>query len=398
MMAIEGLTATVTYTDVHKSRERFLRRLMDPWSVNWQSACLPSTAGYEMAVGTYTAPDTATLAAYLTHLGSRLVFLIDWNKARKTIARFVSRSDAVAILKWAADTEVGHRAFLEVGQDALQAVLERGPRAQLTYGRRLDEILGSDASIAFFQAVLRISWEGVGAKRSRRLIADEIEAELLSHLETMSCATLTVAADHAALVVALGDRVSQVLSRAGSSRGRLEAERGAVLAKAWETKADAIVQRARSMPDGPSDATLSGLLTQADAAADFLEQAAYLLTIAPIAAGLEAAATLTPLADAVCRATRVYARCLECARDLPRGARSDIDDVLVAVDRLLQIEHEADAAERAAEAHMVETCGDFRQLHVLSRVAQVLESAVDALRQCGFTLRELALREAAVSS
>jgi hypothetical protein len=43
------------------------------------------------------------------------VFLIDWNRARKRLARLISKSEAVGLLKWAADNNVGHRAFLQAG-------------------------------------------------------------------------------------------------------------------------------------------------------------------------------------------------------------------------------------------------------------------------------------------
>jgi hypothetical protein len=44
----------------------------------------------------------------------------------------------------------------------------------------------------------------------------------------------------------------------------------------------------------------------------------------------------------------------------------------------------------------VRECTDFRQLHLLSRVAQALEAAVDALRDGSLIVREFALRGALV--
>ena len=63
------------------------------------------------------------LECALEHLGATLVFLIDWNKARKCLRHFVSKEATSEILEWAAEHEVGHRAFLEVGGDALIADL-----------------------------------------------------------------------------------------------------------------------------------------------------------------------------------------------------------------------------------------------------------------------------------
>ena len=137
---------------------------------------------YRVSVGRYTAPDAATLNRYLTHLGSRLVFLIDWNKARKQLSRFLSKDDAVAVLRWAADANVGHRAFLEAGEATLRSVLERSTHPQLKFGLQLEEIIGAEAARAFFKSVLRIASDGLRAGRTRQLIADEIEAELLFRL------------------------------------------------------------------------------------------------------------------------------------------------------------------------------------------------------------------------
>jgi hypothetical protein len=43
------------------------------------------------------------------------VFLIDWNRARKRLGRFLKKTDAIDVLKWAADHNVSHRAFLQFG-------------------------------------------------------------------------------------------------------------------------------------------------------------------------------------------------------------------------------------------------------------------------------------------
>ncbi|MFX4717820.1 hypothetical protein ABTB07_23255, partial [Acinetobacter baumannii] len=61
------------------------------------------------------APSAADRDAFLTAIGGSLVFLIDWNKARKLLRNWVSRDDAARILEWAARHRIGHRAFLELG-------------------------------------------------------------------------------------------------------------------------------------------------------------------------------------------------------------------------------------------------------------------------------------------
>jgi len=65
------------------------------WDVAW-GMYAPSPTSirggvYHLCVGTYQARNKGDLKAYLDHLGSRLVFLIDWNRARKRLQLLVQR-------------------------------------------------------------------------------------------------------------------------------------------------------------------------------------------------------------------------------------------------------------------------------------------------------------------
>ncbi|MEQ8663965.1 MAG: hypothetical protein RLW62_24370, partial [Gammaproteobacteria bacterium] len=116
VLEVVGLTVRFTYTDVHFARLEFFKSLLELYAVSWQETANRAVAGFEHASyylsrAQYDAPDAATLARFLEWLGSRLVFLIDWNKARKRLRELVRKKDAVALLKWAADHEHGHRAF-----------------------------------------------------------------------------------------------------------------------------------------------------------------------------------------------------------------------------------------------------------------------------------------------
>ena len=77
-------------------------------------------------------------------LGSRLVFLIDWNRARKRLRDLVGNRAAVELLDWAAEREYGHMAFLLAGgeqlvYDALNFATGRSTRA----GESLVDVLGA---------------------------------------------------------------------------------------------------------------------------------------------------------------------------------------------------------------------------------------------------------------
>jgi hypothetical protein len=195
---VRELTATVIYTDIHRARIRFLHDLLRPHDIHWETPSVAAGATYEMSVGSYTATSQAALEAFLTFLGSRLVFLLEWNRARKRLARFVKNSEAVALLRWAADNNVGHHAFLQAGDVRLiTTALERATPSQVRFGARLDELLGPDAARLFLMSVLGIVSAGMSGGRSMRLIEDEIEAELLTHLRHDDRSVLGAAAEHA---------------------------------------------------------------------------------------------------------------------------------------------------------------------------------------------------------
>ena len=175
----------------------------------------PTTPGCELCVGQVTSTDASELTERLTRLGSRLVFLIDWNRARKRLGRFLKKADAIAVLKWAADHNVGHRAFLQLGDVALvYTAMERAARAQIRYGARLDEILGRESAQSFLQAVLKIAADGLRERKSVRLVQDEIQAELLTHFQSGEQRALNLAAEHAMLIAGLAGLVRDALARA----------------------------------------------------------------------------------------------------------------------------------------------------------------------------------------
>ena len=396
VLHITGLTLTVMYTDIHRTRLQFFQTLLEPVGFEWTARpSRDSTAAYQLCVGQIAARDDEALRRHLTLVGSQLVFLIDWNRARKRLSRFVKKSDAIEILKWAADHQVGHRAFLQVGDVRLvYTAMERAARAQIRFGARLDEILGRESARTFLQAVLRIAAEGLRGQKSSRLIQDEIQAELLTHLQSSEQGALALAAEHGMLVAALAGLVRDALARADTESDPSALRSVAARAKAWETRADQILSRSRTVLDqATGGTTLMRLLGKADDVADGLEEAAFLLTLVPDSrashASLEA---LRELADLMTRGAREYVKCLECARDAHHlGTREDIEEFLVAVDGVIAFEHQSDDRERIVKATLVDAARDFRELHVLSEIAGCLGDAADALARCALILRDYVL-------
>lgn len=393
IVQITDSVATIIYTDVHRRRIQFLRDMLEQFAVDWQPGAAAS-GDIEMIVGRYTAAGPAALEQFLTYFGSRLVFLIDWNRARKRLEQFVSRADAVAVLRWAADNNVGHRAFLQLGDVRLiYTAFERIAPTRIRYGARLDELIGGEAATGFLRAVLRITAAGLKDGHSARLIQDEIEAELLSHIATTEHDILDAASEHAMLASALAERVRHALARLPGAYSKKELERTAVLAKTWEARADEMVRNAARRLDRTDAArVLKRLLEEADNVTDALEDTAFLLTLLPDHARPDAVATLHPLADIVTEAVKEYIRCLEYARDCSRlHTHTDVDEALVAIDRIAELEHACDAAERTARTVLFAICADFRELQVLSDIARGFEQAADALARCARMLRDYIL-------
>jgi hypothetical protein len=394
---VEELVATITYSDVHRSRVQFFQRLLDVYSVVWSPSAAPEAAGFEMAVGTYTGIMPGDVERFLRLLGSRLVFLIDWNRARKRLSRLVNKGMAIEVLRWAADNNLGHRGFLEVGGlRIIDTAFERAVPRHTRLGVRLDELLGPESTRLFLMSVLRTTSWGLSTKQSLRLIEDKVEAELLRYLQTPERHILAGVAQHSTTIAALAARVRQeFLHRRndGGYRGEDES-RTPELARAWTTRADTILEQERRFVRGREDAReLTALLTEAASALTALEETAFTLTLVP--AGVDAAALslVESLADQVDATAREYVRCLEEGQDLsPASDRVDVDNFLITIDRLIALGRDVNRAKRALTERLLRGLGDCRELYVLTTMADGFERTASSLSRCASIVRDEVLR------
>ena len=157
---VQELAVNVTYTDVHAERLAFFKDMLKTQAVTWESDTNAMLAGREpfyLATGRFEAADAVSCGAYLEFLGSRLVFLIDWNHARKQLRGFLRKPDRLILLRWAAETEIGHRGFLELGGARLvNQAIEATAGSAMHFGDRLDEVLGNEAAqISFVSSSAR---------------------------------------------------------------------------------------------------------------------------------------------------------------------------------------------------------------------------------------------------
>lgn len=401
VLRVEGKEVTLTYTDVHAQRLAFLESMLAPFAPQWSrpSAELDAgqSGGYLLAVGRFAAADEAMLERYLSFLGSRIVFLIDWNRARKRLRLFLDKLAVVRLLKWAADRDIGHRGFLAAGGERLlYEAIEFAQEGPFHYGERLDETLGPEAAFEYLEFVLEQASTGLLQGRSERFIRDEVKAELARRFRSAHVNLLTVGLRHAEGVFDLASAVQESLLHCGEPGGQALIARTAVRARRWEQQCDALVSRMRSMARRRAKFEVyAALMHEADEAADGLEEAAFLAThlgaLAPPRAVLE---SLQGLAALLVVAAQESVKMFEAASYVTReGAREDLQDFFAAADRVGALEHSTDAAERSVTGRLLEGVADARVLFLASNLSRRLEQAADALSITALRLRDHVLSE-----
>jgi uncharacterized protein Yka (UPF0111/DUF47 family) len=391
---------TVIYTDVHLPRAKFFTALFRDFPVQWSglehrsAAMLGEDGGFYLVTGRYPIASEESRDAFLEALGASLVFLIDWNKARKVLREWVSKSDAVLILDWAARHRVGHRGFLELGGAGFVAgAVHHATPGRIGFGERLDRALGRDAAVDFLKTVLRVAAEALLQGSSVRSARDRVEAALVSHLQRVDSTLLAVVIRQAGLAREIAAGIAHFIAERQAHR---TADGAALAARAQriEEKADRIAIETRSeIARFDASPSIRRLVDQIENAIDELEQAAF---IASLILGGMPAELLDPLA-ALC-ATAVFgaeaaAAGAAAAAEVPEGHRVDSEDALAAVGRLIEAEHRGDATERAVTAKVLTGDFDLKTALAALDLARALERATDRLAAFGHVLREHVLAD-----
>lgn len=393
-------SVTVTYTDVHIQRLMFFQSLFEHWSVRWEDTRSRTDREmddglYHLCVGKFSANSEAGLTDYLAFLGSRLVFLIDWNRARKRLRTLLPKKETLALLKWAADENLGHMAWLAAGGEQLIFdALSFAARTPPTFGARLDDVLERGPAATFMKFVLRACSRGMLENRPHELYRDEIRAELVRYFHSAQQQLLDIAAEHAAYSVEIAAGVRDCLLDAFSEASAERLARNAARAKEWERRADDLVNQAREATQHAERPDFyRSLVESADDIADELEEAAFHLTLVPTEAHDGAVCdSLSGLAALLVSSTQEYVKALEAARCVRRGGpREDMQDFLEAIHRIMAIERQSDDAQRAVKRALITARGDFRQLYAFSECARNLEAAADALMHTALKLRDYVL-------
>jgi uncharacterized protein Yka (UPF0111/DUF47 family) len=388
---VRELAVSVTYTDVHPERLAFFQEMLKPQGVVWdgqRTALLAAGAPFYLATGLFNAADATGCGSYLEFLGSRLVFLIDWNRARKQLHGFLRGPDRIALLLWAVTSETGHRGFLEVGGERLvNQAIEATAGSAMHFGDRLCDVLGDKETMNFLHFVFHAATDGILSHQSHTLIRDRIRGTLATYFRNEERQLLRLAGDHACLIFELACMV-----RDGLSAKPDDAEKLSRHARQFEHDADQmVVDAGEAARRRPEYAVFKGLLEQADDAANELENAAFLLGLAMLEGKLLEA--LQGLADLVATSSQEWIKALGDATQIGLAeSQNETEDFLTAIDHVAALGHRADEAERALAKVAVQHARDFRELHVVALIGDKLKAAAAALRHSSSILREHVLR------
>lgn len=264
VVTIDGLAARVTYTDVHRSRLAFFRRLLSGLALRWSPAeewraerC--AETGYALGVGIFEAADRRELCRFLQDLGSRLVFLVDWNRARKQLRGFAGKIEAEALLDWAAAEDLGHLGFLVIGGErAIFQAMEVAAAGRLRFGDRLIDVIGRERTIAYLRFALETASRSLLAGRSAASIEEDLRTELSACFGTAQDGLLALACQQAERLQELARAVATPPDAQG--RGSDAAHWGSLgqLADALERAVGTLATTARLLRGDGSEADEEG--------------------------------------------------------------------------------------------------------------------------------------------
>lgn len=406
VIQVEGLEVTLTYSDLHRRRFAFFQSLLCEVGASWgepqarTSADLNFGATYYVGTAIFTCSNEGQLCSVLEGIGARIVFLIDWNRARKRLEQLVSKTDAVAILSESARRRSGHMAWLEAGGeklifDAMQAL----GADYFRIGDRLDTVMGSEKARAFLLDVMALAMGAAEQHQPLALVADDTRLLLMRYLHRHD--EFDLLAEHAAYCHALAEGLRDGLAH-GYQRDRKAAREFAERAKDWERRADQLVMDARSRAEArPRWEAFAEVVETADDVADALEEAAFLLSL--IAADHhqgwrgEVQQTMQLLADAVLGAVQDHVRALEVARTLNEASSAeDHEEFVAALWRVLNAERQCDVLLRDVRRALAEHVSDAATLNLSTDFAQALEAASDWLLATCYGLRRLAFKRVEV--
>lgn len=398
VISIENSQISITYSDVHAARLAFFQELLSDVGFVWKEVtnrtASSSLAGteYLLTVGECHPPGPADLETALSAVGARIVFLIDWNRARKELQQFMEKPESLALLRWAANEEVGHRAFLLLGGASLiREAIELAPKNQIRYRQRLSEVLGSARTRQYFQWVFRTAAHGLLSGQPRVLLRDEVKAELLRYFHTLDEDLLAMCIEQASLLVEVAMSVEESLASLARGQDPGLPERAAVRAKSWEKSADEIVARVRTLTRRSTSSLLfRDLVGIVDDAIDALEDAAFSLKLA--SEHVRARTTFAALDELARIATEASQEFLKCVHTIgllgPASREEEMQEFLTSADRVASLEESCDVALRNVRQQVWSGAADFKDSALALEVAGHIERSSNHLKRAAYTIKD----------
>ncbi len=405
VIEVEEQTIRLTYSDLHPPRFKFFQSLLENAGFVWKvsepviSRDLNEGKPYTVGIATLQAADQTALEQGLEDIASRIVFVIDWNRARKRLQMFVSKAQAISILEHTSEHRWGHMGWLLAGGESLvYDTMEAVGSDTFRIGERLDAVLGETGARAFLIELLHNCSELLQQQQPLTLVQDKARL-LLGRVLQQRHVEFDLLAEHAAFCHALAQTLCDVLTQGCNGHCDQVVQR----AKNWEHRADHLLATARQRAERqPHWRAVVDLLVQADNVADALEESAfiYTLTLVEPINGLPPSVmeVLGKLADTTLVAIQDLVKAIEIARLLDAGIdTTDSDAFLQILWRMLRAERLCDDLLRTARQHIVQTLhAQPAAMLLATELATTIEGASDALVATGYALRQMAFLKTGV--
>nr|WP_315193111.1 phosphate transport regulator [uncultured Aquabacterium sp.] len=408
VIQVEGDEVRLTYSDLHRARFDFFRDLLDEVGFSWVVDSPHVTAGlnegkpYQVGHARFKSSDPTAVCDALESLGARIVFVIDWNRARKRLMLFVSKPVAIALLHSAAREQHGHMGWLLAGGERLvYETMQQFDDKLFRIGERLDITLGEVAAQRFLGQLLRTASEMMQQGLPAAVVADEARL-LLSRAVRQRSFEFDLLADHAATIHALAEALDMSLEALLSGADAVDIERIDSRAKEWERRADELLIKARNRLDRrPTRNPFVDMMSHADDVADALEEAHFVLSLIAQTGIVVPAAThaeLKSLALATLGAMQDWVRVVEMARHTyMENDALEQEALLKLIWQILYAERHCDVLFRGVRRSLVcERLSDANTLVLLTDLASAMERATDALLRSGHALRNMIIQRSEV--
>ena len=397
LVEIEDGRIEITYTDVHDKRVEFFTELLGDLSVKWKktesrTSKALSESAFFLLRGILQVNDPERMAASLKMIGASLVFLIDWNKARKRLRTFLRGADVLEVLKWSSRERFGHMAFITYGDEELiYEALEALPRGTVRLGEPLSEILGRKSSVEFMKEVLRLCRECLDRKEPRILLVDRLRCLLLARAQRRGGSADEMLLELGSLGVEASITFRDAIRAVTRPVAGLVTRAHARIC-AWEERADDRLNRMRKLHLKEPQPLLP-VAEKLDDALDSLEDAGDLAQV--LSERLkgemlpeEMVRLVEEQSELALESAQLFLRSLYRYRELLRGGLGE--PLFASINELKQAEQRADTVKRSFRWKFLEAPGDAKAHMALRELHERIEEAINSLCRGGFLIHDLA--------